>query len=232
MAQFPFLNTNMAARALRAVCILGLTVVVAGAWALDSSPAASSTVPNSQPNALSSVKPTHPTTRPNKAPVRATGSHWAELTPAQQTALAPLAADWGSIDALRRKKWLVIANKFPTMKPEEQQRVQDRMREWVKLTPAQRRAIRESYARTKKMNAEQKSEKWQQYQKLPEEQKKKLAAEAARRKRLTNLPRVTSNRGRGTASSKSATKPAVVKPAVQQTAPSAPAQPAEPSPTK
>ncbi|MGZ5779631.1 MAG: DUF3106 domain-containing protein, partial [Burkholderiaceae bacterium] len=101
---------------------------------------------------------------------------WSDLTPAQQQALAPLSSDWDKIDTLRKQKWLVLANKFPSMKPEEQQRVQDRMREWAKLTPEQRRAARESYARAKKLNADQKSEKWQQYQNLPDEEKKKLAA--------------------------------------------------------
>ena len=62
------------------------------------------------------------------------------------------------------------------------------MREWIKLTPEQRRVARESFARAKKLNPDQKSEKWQQYQQLPEEQKKKLAAEAAAKKKVATLP--------------------------------------------
>jgi hypothetical protein len=93
------------------------------------------------------------------------------------------------MDAFRKNKWLAIGNKFAKMKPEEQQRLHDRMREWVTLTPEQRRIARESYTRAKKLAPDQKSARWQQYQQLPEEQKKKLAADAAARKHVpTVLP--------------------------------------------
>jgi hypothetical protein len=91
------------------------------------------------------------------------------------------------MDAFRKNKWLAIGNKFAKMKPEEQQRLHDRMREWVKLTPEQRRVARESYTRAKKLDPDQKSARWQQYQQLPEEQKKKLAADAAARKHITTV---------------------------------------------
>lgn len=118
---------------------------------------------------------------------------WAELNPAQQRALAPLAADWDKLESFRKKKWLEIGNKFAAMTPDEQARIQERMREWAKLTPEQRRVARDSYARTKKLNREQKSAKWEQYQHLPEEQKKKLAADAAAKKPVANLPATRSN---------------------------------------
>ena len=119
---------------------------------------------------------------------------WAELTPAQQQGLAPLANEWDKLDPLRKSKWLTIGNKFAQMKPEEQKRVQDRMREWVRLTPEQRRMARENYVRAKKLNPDQKSARWQQYQQLPEEQKKKLAADAAARKRVATV--LPSNQGK------------------------------------
>jgi len=114
---------------------------------------------------------------------------WAELTPAQQNGLQPLANEWDKLDPFRKDKWLAIGNKFSKMKPEEQQRLHDRMREWVKLTPEQRRVARESYTRAKRLNPDQKSARWHQYQQLPEDQKKKLAAdEAARKHGATVLP--------------------------------------------
>lgn len=113
---------------------------------------------------------------------------WNELTPAQQTALAPLAGDWNKIEAFRKKKWLEIGNRFVSMNTEEQLRVQERMREWAKLSPDERRVAREIYTRTKKLDASQKSAQWQEYQQLPEEQKKKLAADIAAKKRVSNLP--------------------------------------------
>ena len=117
------------------------------------------------------------------APVKNAGkSQWANLSRAQQAALQPLAGEWNKLDAPRKQKWLDIANRFASMKPDEQARVHERMRDWIKLTPEQRRMVRENYARTKKIDPGQKSAQWEQYQQLPEEQKKKLAAEALPKK--------------------------------------------------
>lgn len=113
---------------------------------------------------------------------------WSELTPAQQQALAPLAGEWDKLDSFRKNKWLAIGNKYATMAPAKQQRLQERMRDWVKLTPEQRRVARESYARAKRLNPDQKSAQWQQYQQLPEEQKRKLAADASSKKHVATLP--------------------------------------------
>jgi Protein of unknown function (DUF3106) len=70
---------------------------------------------------------------------------WSELSPKQQAVLAPLAADWETLDTTRRKKWVTIANRYPKMKPDEQVRLQRRMQDWAALTPAQRRVARENY---------------------------------------------------------------------------------------
>jgi hypothetical protein len=113
---------------------------------------------------------------------------WSDLTPAQQQALAPLAEEWDKLEAFRKNKWLAIGNKFGSMKQDEQQRMQERMRDWVALTPEQRRAARENYVRAKKLQPDQKSAQWEQYQQLPEEQKKKLAEDARSKKQVTTLP--------------------------------------------
>lgn len=117
------------------------------------------------------------------APVKNAGkSQWANLSRAQQAALQPLAGEWNKLDAPRKQKWLDIANRFASMKPDEQSRVHERMRDWIKLTPEQRRTVRENYARAKKIDPGRKSAQWEQYQQLPEEQKKKLAAQAVPKK--------------------------------------------------
>lgn len=139
--------------------------------------------------------------------ISTTKPSWIELTPAQQQALAPLSTDWDKFDVARKKKWLEIGNKFPKMTPDEQQRVQERMREWIKLTPEQRHLVRENYARAKKLNPAQKTTQWQNYQQLPEEQKRKLANEAAAKKRVANLPTSPQNMGKAIHSAKS--KPSV-----------------------
>lgn len=113
---------------------------------------------------------------------------WADLTPEQQQALAPLANEWDTLEAFRKNKWLEIGNRFGTMKPEEQQRIQERMRDWVRLTPEQRRLARENYVRAKKLSSDQKSAQWERYQQLPEEERKKLAAKAAAKKKVATLP--------------------------------------------
>lgn len=114
--------------------------------------------------------------------------YWTELTVAQQTALAPLQSEWSKIDIFRKKKWLQISSRYASMKPDEQQRLQDNMRVWAKLSPDQRRHAREVYSRTKSLDAEQKSAQWQEYQSLPETEKKRLAKDISAKKHVTALP--------------------------------------------
>lgn len=155
---------------------------------------------------------------------------WSDLTAAQQQALAPLAAEWDNLAPARKMKWLAIGNKYASMKPDEQQRVQERMREWIKLTPEQRRIARESYARTKKLNADQKSKHWEQYQQLPEEQKKKLAAAAAAKKHVATLPPASQSKNKTVPPIKSASKPVLEQSMTPQVATQSELQPS-PQPT-
>jgi hypothetical protein len=180
----------------------------------------------------------------------AAGSHkggdkplWRSLTPAQQVALQPLQGEWDQMDGVRKQKWLQLANRFATLKPEEQARVQERMRVWAKLTPEQRELARETYTRTRKIAPEQKNATWESYQQLPEEQKKKLAASATARKTPRVVPsqangKVVAPLGQGATScpagmiknAVSAAPPCVTPPA-PASVPPAPAQPpANPQP--
>jgi excinuclease UvrABC ATPase subunit len=140
--------------------------------------AISSTSTVSAPSALTSNL--KPVVKPNP-----TNLSWKNLSSSQQKALSPLAADWDNLSTNQQSKWLEISHKFIKMNPSEQNRVQERMRAWITLTPEQRRVARESYQRTKRLNTDQKSEQWHRYQQLPDEQKKKLAAEAAKNKVAT-----------------------------------------------
>lgn len=115
---------------------------------------------------------------------------WAQLTPAQKSALAPLSRDWDSMESVRRKKWLGIAERFPSMKPDEQNRMQERMREWVRLTPEQRAKVRDSYKDFNQLPSEQKQtvkEKWKAYANLPAEERQRLR-EAGKSAQLLNPP--------------------------------------------
>ncbi|GAB3544617.1 hypothetical protein GCM10027343_20020 [Noviherbaspirillum agri] len=150
---------------------------------------------------------------------------WNELSPAQQQALAPLSSEWDQLDAFRKGKWLAIGNKFHRMKPEEQQRVQERMRDWVALTPEQRRMARESYARSKKLNSTQKSARWEQYQQLPAQEKKKLAADATTKKSVAALPPAAAQGKRRIPPIKSAPKPVLERSVTPQAATQSALQP-------
>ena len=96
---------------------------------------------------------------------------WAELTAEQQQVLAPLKADWDTLEPDRRLKWIAIAKRYPRMKPQEQQRVQRRMQTWAALSPEQRRIARENYKQLAKATPRQAPKKnlsqaWAEYQAL------------------------------------------------------------------
>jgi hypothetical protein len=168
-------------------CAAAFALAGAAAWAVaqqagSPAPAKPAVAPQVAPGAAAAAHPA-----PAK-PAKADKPLWRDLTPAQRAALDPLSGEWDQMDGVRKQKWLEMANKFATMKPEEQQRVHERMREWVRLTPAQRKLARDTYARTKKLPPEQKTATWQSYQQLPDEQKQKLAEAAAARKHGAAAP--------------------------------------------
>lgn len=89
--------------------------------------------------------------------------------------LAPLQRDWHTIDAPRKAKWLEMAARFPSMPAEERQRVQERMADWARMTPAERGRARLAFQESKQFTREQKQERWEAYQALPEAQRQALA---------------------------------------------------------
>ena len=106
---------------------------------------------------------------------------WADLTPRQREILQPLANEWDDLDGFRRKKWLGIAQRYPGMGFDEQQRVQRRMKDWVKLSPTERKQVRERYKDLQKAPPEQRAvvkQKWQEYKDLPDTEKERLRQQA------------------------------------------------------
>lgn len=104
---------------------------------------------------------------------------WSQLNAQQRTALAPLAREWNALPDSRKQKWLGIARRFATLSDIEQARMQDRMREWLRLTPAQRDLARIQYKQLQAGSAEQRralERKWQEYSALPEAEKARLRA--------------------------------------------------------
>lgn len=107
------------------------------------------------------------------------GPAWASLSAQQRDALAPLQSDWARIDADRKEKWLDIAARFPRMSPDERERVQARMGEWAQLSPRERGDVRQRFRETRQLAPQDRQARWEQYQALPEEQKRELAERAA-----------------------------------------------------
>ena len=133
-------------------------------------------------------QPAKPAAKPpaKAAAKKAIRPAWAELTPDQQEILAPLKSEWDKLDRDRRLKWVGIAKRYPSMKPEQQVRVQRRMETWVKLSVEQRRQARENYKRIAKVPRERRGDlrqQWAEYQALTPQERQGLvepAAEAAK----------------------------------------------------
>ncbi len=115
-------------------------------------------------------------------PVAATGEQgprWSELQPAEKMALKPLEREWSTIDVRSKRKWQELAMRFPTLKPEEQARVQERMTAWAKLSTRERTEARMHFQEAKQLPAQDRKARWDAYQALSPEQRQQLAERAA-----------------------------------------------------
>lgn len=108
----------------------------------------------------------------------AAGPDWAALTLPQRQALAPLEREWPGIDAQRKSKWLEVAARFPAMPEGERARLQDRMADWARLTPAERSSARLQFQETRRLGPDDRQAQWEAYQALPEDQRKALAQQS------------------------------------------------------
>ena len=169
--------------------LLALALAVGATWAVAQaqSPAApaGAGVPAPQPMqpskpSVSTRAPVHPVSVRRAPPARAEAKPtWAELTPPQQEALAPLAGTWRSLGEAHKRKWLALSMNFSTMPPPEQARLHSRMTEWAALSVQQRNAARLNYAEARKVAPSEKRAKWEAYQALSPEEKRRLAGKAA-----------------------------------------------------
>ena len=107
---------------------------------------------------------------------------WEGLNVNQQKILAPLESDWDYMSPDSRKKWIYVANIYLKMSVQDQERLQSRMASWSNLSQKERRIARENYLASLKFPPEKKAEAWNAYQKLTDEQKKKLAEMEAKKK--------------------------------------------------
>ena len=113
---------------------------------------------------------THPTPTPAASAAvnekekdkSANGVSWTELTPAQKQALAPLATSWNtSMSESQKRKWLETSKNYSVLSP--QQRAQARLN------------FGKAKELSRQLTPEEKKAKWEAYQTLSPEEKRKLA---------------------------------------------------------
>ncbi|MGI4844364.1 MAG: DUF3106 domain-containing protein [Janthinobacterium lividum] len=113
---------------------------------------------------------------------------WRELSRSQRTALQPLQPEWDGMDGIRKRRWLELSARFASMSPDEQARVHERMRQWMRLTPAQRNLARENFSKTRKLDPGKKAATWESYKQLSEEEKRRLARSGGKPQGAPSLP--------------------------------------------
>lgn len=120
--------------------------------------------------------------------VPATKPLWSELTAEQQLALKPLVSHWTTMNTGQKRKWLALSRNFATMSTDDQVTLHSRMIEWAALSNQQRAQARLNFAEVKRLPADERKAKWEQYQALSEEEKRKLAERAPAKPRGAAIP--------------------------------------------
>lgn len=131
-------------------------------------------------NGTSSASGAH--SKASAVPEKKPDGTWEGLKPTQQKILAPLESDWDYMSPDSRKKWIQVSNIYPKMSEQDQERLQSRMASWSNLSQKDRRLARDNYLSSLKFPAEKKAEAWSAYQKLSDDQKKKLAESEVKKK--------------------------------------------------
>jgi hypothetical protein len=79
-------------------------------------------------------------------PVEAAGFKlWAELSPQEQAALAPIAEDWNHLPTLQQERLRKVAQGYAKLSPDKQRVLQSRLVAWARMTPEQRKSARANY---------------------------------------------------------------------------------------
>jgi predicted Fe-S protein YdhL (DUF1289 family) len=106
-------------------------------------------------------------------PMLAEAETWAELTPVQQEALAPLSKDWNTLANKQQQHFIKLSNHYGKLTPEKKERLHKQLVAWSKLTPEQRKRAREKYIAFSKVPPEKRE---QVKQMLREQEARKAAA--------------------------------------------------------
>jgi hypothetical protein len=103
---------------------------------------------------------------------------WRDLSTAQQQALNPLASTWDGLSENHKRKWLALSRNHAKLSPADQAVQHSRMKEWATLSQQQRAQARFNFAEVKQLPADERKAKWEAYQALSPEEKRKLAERA------------------------------------------------------
>ncbi len=177
--------------ATRAAAVLGLLVIAAlVAWLWRPS---KSTPMVPAPLAASSPVSV-PASAPQASPAQArralaVSGRWSRLSPLDQAILAPLEEDWAELSVDQRLKWLDLSLRFPAMTLDEQQRVQERMARWARMSAAERGAARLNFQEIRQLSQKERLEQWEAYQGLNPDEKKELALKALNAAQGPAVPR-------------------------------------------
>ncbi|WP_313072764.1 DUF3106 domain-containing protein [Melaminivora sp.] len=106
---------------------------------------------------------------------------WSELTTAQKEALYPLANRWSVLSEAQKRRWLQMAAGFHALAPEEQARLLARLTDWASLSAQQRSQARLNFAAAAAVVApDARRARWEAYQALSDEEKRRLAVKAVK----------------------------------------------------
>ncbi|MBT2325110.1 DUF3106 domain-containing protein [Variovorax paradoxus] len=106
---------------------------------------------------------------------------WRDLSTRQQRALEPLAPHWDGLTEPHKRKWLALSRNYASLPPADQEILHSRMTEWASLSNQQRTQARLNFAEVKQVPVDERKAKWEAYQALSEEEKRKLAERASPR---------------------------------------------------
>lgn len=169
-------RTSVFAISLASVLLLGLAA--GGIWCMGQVAMAPSTVPaymavdNTSHASLSS------STHAPRLRLSSSGPTWRELSETQRQILMPLREHWNAMGALAKRRWLVLADRYPKMDESERTKLVSRMTTWASLSAQQRNQARLNFESTKRLSAQELQTKWDEYQALSAAEKQRLAEQA------------------------------------------------------
>ena len=165
--------------AISVACVLLLGFAMGGFWSAGLITLVPSTVPvylavkdGTDGSSLSS------NTHAPQLRISPAGPIWREITEAQRQVLMPLRERWDTIGALAKRRWLVLADRYPKMDEAERAKLASRMHTWASLSAQQRNQARLNFESARRLSAQELQKKWDEYQALSAAEKKRLAEEA------------------------------------------------------